>query len=112
MLTSAAIVKASLKVELPKAASGGAKVQSTVNLVYTKQAELFVNGEKMKNWRDAAAIVRREATQDPKTQAVIAADKGAVYGKVVELIDLVKQNGVTTFALDIERKAPEADSMP
>jgi biopolymer transport protein ExbD len=112
MLTSAAIVKASLKVELPKAASGGAKVQSTVNLVYTKQAELFVNGEKMKNWKDAAAIVRHEVAQDPKTQAVIAADKGAVYGKVVELIDLVKQNGVTTFALDIERKAPEAGIMP
>ena len=112
MLTSAAIVKASLKVELPKAASGGAKVQSTVNLVYTKKAELFVNGEKMKNWKDAAAIVRREVAQDPKTQAVIAADKSAVYGKVVELIDLVKQNGVTTFALDIERKAPQAGSMP
>lgn len=112
MLTSAAIVKASLKVELPKAASGGAKVQSTVNLVYTKKAELFVNGAKMNKWEDAAAIVRREVAQDPKTQAVIAADKGAVYGKVVELIDLVKQNGVTAFALDIERKPIDADGTP
>jgi biopolymer transport protein ExbD len=108
MLTSAAIVKASLKVELPKAASGGAKVQSTINLVYTKQDELFVNGEKVGTWDDAAKIVRQEVKQDSKTQAVIAADRGAVYGKVVELIDLVKQNGVTTFALDIERKAPNA----
>ena len=112
MLTSAAIVKASLKVELPKAASGGAKVQSTVNLVYTKKAELFVNGAKMNKWEDAAAIVRKEVAQDPKTQAVIAADKGAVYGKVVELIDLVKQNGVTAFALDIERKPIDADGTP
>jgi biopolymer transport protein ExbD len=59
MLTSAAIVKASLKVELPKAASGGAKVQSTINLVYTKQDELFVNGSKVATWQDAAGIVRR-----------------------------------------------------
>ena len=112
MLTSAAIVKASLKVELPKAASGGAKVQSTVNLVYTKKAELFVNGTKMVKWEDAAAIVRREVAQDPKTQAVIAADKGVIYGRVVELIDLVKQNGVTAFALDIERKPADAESAP
>ncbi len=108
MLTSAAIVKASLKVELPKAASGGQKVQTTLNLVYTKKGELFLNGSK-KTWPAAAQTVRSEVARDPKTQAVIAADKGAVYGKVVELIDLVKQNGVTTFALDIERSAPAAE---
>lgn len=108
MLTSAAIVKASLKVELPQAASGGAKVQSTINLVYTKQDELFVNGSKVATWQDAAGIVRREVAKDRKAQAVIAADQAAVYGRVVELIDLVKQNGVTTFVLDIERTAPSA----
>ena len=36
MLTSATIIRASLKVELPKAASGGARVESTLNLVYSK----------------------------------------------------------------------------
>ena len=34
---------------------------------------------------------------------MIAADKGVAYGRVVELIDLVKANGITTFALDVER---------
>lgn len=105
MLTSAAIVKASLKVELPKAASGGAKVQSTINLVYTKQSELFVNGDKMPNLEAAATVVKKEVAKDPKTQAVIAADKGVVYGKVIDIVDMVKANGVTAFALDIERKA-------
>jgi biopolymer transport protein ExbD len=108
MLTSAAIVKASLKVELPKAASGGAKVQSTLNLVYTKKDELFINGDRVPNLAAAAGIVRQEVKKDPKTQAVIAADEGVLYGKVVEVVDLVKQNGVTAFALDIERKAKDA----
>ncbi|MBN2193265.1 MAG: biopolymer transporter ExbD [Polyangiaceae bacterium] len=107
MLTSAAIVKASLKVELPKAASAGAKVQSTLNLVYTKQDELFINGDKVPDRAAAARVVRQEVEKDPKTQAVIAADEGVFYGKVVEIVDLVKQNGVTTFALDIERKAKD-----
>ena len=106
MLTSAAIVRASLRVELPRAASGGARVESTLNLVYGKDARLLLNGTEVPSLAEAAAIVRREATANPKVQAVIAADKGVPYGRVVELIDLVKQNGVTAFALDIERGTP------
>src|ERR687884_17366 len=62
MLTSATIVRASLKVELPKAASGGSRVETTVNLVYTKTGELLVNGNTVASLAAAAAIVRREAT--------------------------------------------------
>jgi biopolymer transport protein ExbD len=105
MLTSAAIVKASLKVDLPKAATGGAKVESTINLIYAKDGALSVNGERVPSLADAARIVKREATANPRTQAVIAADRGVEYGKVVELIDMVKQNGITAFALDVERTA-------
>lgn len=106
MLTSAAIVKASMKVELPKAASAGAKVESTVNLVITKDGDLLVNGEKSASMQAAATFVRQEATANPKCQAVIAADKGVAYGRVMELIDMVKQNGITAFALDVERTQP------
>jgi len=110
MLTSAAIVKASMKVDLPKAASAGAKVQSTINLVYTKSDELFLNGDKVADFEAAARIVRAEVDKDPKTRAVIAADEGVVYGKVVALVDMVKQAGVTSFALDVERKASPAEA--
>ena len=103
MLTSAAIVKASLKVELPKAASGGATTASTLNFLLTKSNELFLNGEKLPSLDAAAQVVRREATANAKTQAVISADKGVEYGRVVEIIDTVKHNGISAFALDIER---------
>jgi biopolymer transport protein ExbD len=106
MLTSATIVRASLKVELPRAASGGSKVESTLNLVTTKDGGLSVNGEIVSSLEVAARLVRKEATANPKVQAVIAADKNTAYGRVVELIDLVKQNGVSAFALDIERGTP------
>lgn len=103
MLTSATIVKATLKVELPKAASGGGKVETTVNLMLNRQNELFLNGEKIPSLAAAAGTIRREADKNPKIQAVISADKGVEYGRVVEMIDTVKQNGVGAFALDIER---------
>lgn len=114
MLTSATIVKATLKVELPKAASGGGKVETTINLMLNRQNELFLNGEKIPSLVSAAGTIRAEATKNPKIQAVISADKGVEYGKVVEMIDTVKQNGVGAFALDIERggNAPVAPVDP
>ncbi|HEY0713197.1 MAG TPA: biopolymer transporter ExbD, partial [Polyangia bacterium] len=60
----------------------------------------------------AAAVVAREAKANPKLQAVIAADKSVPYGRVVELIDLVKQNGVSAFALDVERGEASATGAP
>ncbi|HET6149889.1 MAG TPA: biopolymer transporter ExbD [Polyangia bacterium] len=103
MLTSATIIRASLKVELPRAASAGSRVESTLNLVYSKDGKLVIDGQPVTSMRDAGAIVARQARANPKTQAVIAADKGVAYGRVVDLIDLVKANGITTFALDVER---------
>ena len=106
MLTSATIVRASLKVDLPKAASGGSRTESTLNLVVPRTGPIMINGQAVADMQAAAGMVRAAAQANPKTQAVIAGDKGVEYGRVIELIDLVKQNGITAFALDIERGAP------
>jgi biopolymer transport protein ExbD len=103
MLTSATIVRASLKVELPRAASAGSRVESTLNLVCGKDQQLTIDGQPVATLAQAGAIVARHARANPRTQAVIAADRGVAYGRVVELIDLVKANGLSTFALDVER---------
>ena len=105
MLTSATIIRASLKVELPRAASAGSRVESTLNLVCGKDGRLAIYGQPVASLGEAGAIVARHARRSPRTQAVIAADKGVAYGRVVELIDLVKANGISTFALDVERGA-------
>jgi biopolymer transport protein ExbD len=102
MLTSIAIVRASMVVNLPKAATGGARVESTVNIVCNKDGTLMLNGA-ASNIDEIGKFVKRESGTNPKLQAVIAADKGVEYGHVVDLIDLVKRNGVSAFALDVER---------
>ncbi|MDD9935386.1 MAG: biopolymer transporter ExbD [Myxococcales bacterium] len=107
MLTSSAIVRASIPVELPTAASGGATVPSTLNLVLTVEGELFLDGRRTDH-AALAAHVARAAAGDAELQAVISADTRIDYGRVVTLIDTVKQNGVKTFALNIERQ-PQAD---
>jgi len=103
MLTSIAIVRASMVVNLPKAATGGARVESTVNVICNKDGTLMLNGAPS-TVDEIGKFVKRESSANPKLQAVIAADKGVEYGKVVDLIDLVKRNGVSAFALDVERQ--------
>ncbi len=102
IVTSAAIVRASLHVELPRAAAGGAKIASTVNLVLDKSGTLSLNGSATTS--DAArGALQAAVARNPAAQAVIAADRGVPYGKVMEVVDLVKSAGVGGFALDVER---------
>jgi len=102
IVTSAAIVRGSLKVELPRAAAGGAKVASTLNLVLDKGGALALDGRPTTPPR-ARAELQAAVARNPGAQAVIAADRTVPYGKVMEVIDLVKGAGVSGFALDVER---------
>ncbi len=111
MVTSTAIIRASFAVTLPRAASAGEAVTSTLNVVVTADAKLFLNGEATTR-DDLARAVRAEAERSPDLQAVIAADERAKYGEVIGVIDVVKQNGVKTFALNIERELASAAGTP
>ena len=107
MVTSTEIVRATIQVDLPQAASGGETVESTLNIIITKDGEFYVDGIKASE-QDLIDGVRRKKAENPKLQAVIAADQAVTYNYVVRAIDLVKENGVTSFALNVDRekKAP------
>ena len=103
MITAVQIVRGGIPVELPKAASAGELTKATLNIVIPKGGDLFLDGAQV----SAAVLaqrVRDAAQEDPKVQVVIAADKSVAYQAVVRAIDIVKRNGVTRFALDIEQK--------
>jgi biopolymer transport protein ExbD len=101
MVTSTAIVKAAIKVDLPKAANTGDAVAVTVNLVVTKDKALFIDGAPTTR-QAASEALKRKLKRNPDLQAVISAD--LPYGEVVSVIDFVKGTGVKTFALNIEKQ--------
>jgi len=106
MITVPSIVNnPSIKVELPKAASGDDTLKSTLALTLQKESAggytLYMNGEKT----DEAALrtqVPGLLSKNKNLQAIIAADKGIAYGDVVHIVDLVKTLGVAKFALNID----------
>ncbi len=78
-------------------------MNSTLNVVLTEQGDLYLNGDRTDHQR-LAAHVANAAWKEKELQAVISADTRVDYGQVVRLIDLVKTNGVKTFALDLKRE--------
>jgi biopolymer transport protein ExbD len=107
MVTTSYVVADSLKVDLPEASTGDPTEPSTVMLTFTVDKDtgtrqLYLNGEKSDEPALRAHIQRVKAEGKKDIQAVIAADKAASHGEVIRLIDIVKQEGIIKFALNIE----------
>lgn len=107
MVTATYIVRETIEVELPRAASGGETVGTTLTFVLDKDGHLFLDGEKTTT--DAArTAVRAAVARDKDSKAIIGADRSVSHGQVVEVIDLVKGEGLTKFAINVEKDASAA----
>src|SRR3954466_584804 len=106
MITIPSIVNnPSIKVELPKAASGDETLKSTLALTLQREPAggyvLYANGEKTDETK-VRQLIPDMLQKNKDLQAIIAADKGISYGDVVHVVDLVKTLGVHKFALNTD----------
>ena len=96
----------SIKVELPKAASGEETQRATLALTVERNPgggyQLYANGERSDE-SGVRDLAQRLMEKDRELQAIIAADKGIAYGDVMNLVDLVRTLGVHRFALEIDQ---------
>jgi biopolymer transport protein ExbD len=106
MVASNYIVKEAIEVNLPKAATGEELNQEnkSIALILKKDGRLFLNGKlaTREEIKKASAALSKEKD----AQALIAADRGTSHGEVVKLIDLIRQSGLTSFAINID---PDSD---
>ena len=107
MVTASYIVSPSIKIDLPKAGTGGQQQQSSLSLTLTAQGALFLNGSPSTD-DGLARYVAGALPQNPDLQAVIAADRSVPHGTVVHLIDVVRRAGVRRFAINVEQSNPAA----
>jgi biopolymer transport protein ExbD len=104
MLTANLISKQSIEIELPKASSGSTVEPTTLGITLTRAGKLFLNGEEVVAGGLRRAVVEA-IRKDEKAQAIIAADRLTSHGRVVWVIDLVKQAGIASFAINIDPAA-------
>jgi biopolymer transport protein ExbD len=102
MVSATYIVSQSLKVELPKTASSDETVSKVYVVIVTKDGKYFFNDASVSSeaLKEKLRSVRAGGG-DPSL--VITADTAALHGQVVGVIDLAKVEGITKFAINVER---------
>jgi biopolymer transport protein TolR len=103
MVTATYIVRAAIDVELPRAAHGGELVGTVLAVVVTKGNEIFLDGVRVGE-DDLVRRTRQAVARDADARVVISADRAALHGAVVRVIDLVKGAGATRFAIHVEKE--------
>jgi biopolymer transport protein ExbD len=105
MVTATYIVAQSIPVDLPEAATGE-DVVTTLAVTLDKNGQMYVDG---KHSTDSQLEKTIKKTQDKNSdvRVVIAADKSVTHGKVVHIIDLVRQLGISKFAINIDAPTKE-----
>lgn len=103
MVTTPLIMKPSINVQLPKAASGSETAPSQLLISLTSEGALSLNG-KASSIEGIKAYAQDIIIKNPKIQAIISADKSASHGDVVSVIDAIKTSGINKFAITIDKK--------
>ncbi|MGO9829886.1 MAG: ExbD/TolR family protein [Myxococcaceae bacterium] len=103
MVTANFIVRETMEVDLPRAANAGETVQGLVAVVMDRQGRLFLDGEEVSE-AQLRSKVAESVKKDAETRAILSADQALPYGEVMHLIDVVKGEGVTRYALNIEKE--------
>ncbi|MCM2354560.1 MAG: biopolymer transporter ExbD [Pseudobdellovibrio sp.] len=103
MVTAPMIMKPSINVNLPKAASGEATTPSKLNITISGDGKLNLDGQMVED-AQVQAKAQEEAAKNPDIQAIISADKDVPHGRVVSVLDIVKGAGVKKFAISIDKK--------
>lgn len=103
MVTAPMIMKPSIKVNLPQAASGEQTTQTQLNVTIAANGNLSLNG-KASDSAQITAEATKALAENPDIQAVIAADRDVPHGTVVQILDLIKTVGIKKFAISIDKK--------
>jgi biopolymer transport protein ExbD len=102
MVTATTIVKESIKVTLPDAASGEETKSTSLGLTLLANGDLLLDGEKI-----TASALKTRLKEAKKSEedvvCLIAAEKNVAHGRVVWLIDLIKTEGIAKFAININK---------
>lgn len=103
MVTTPLIMKPSINVNLPKAASSDQSAPGELQVTVTRDGQIFANGKTVSEsgLKDESL---RLAISKPDTQAMISADKDTPHGAVINVIDIIKSAGIKKFAINIEKK--------
>jgi biopolymer transport protein ExbD len=100
MVTASYVATRAIPMDLPKGATGES-TPTTLAVSIDRDGKTFLDAEPIAEpaLRDR---IKRAHAADPETRAVIAADGRTSHAHVVHVIDLLRQENVTKFAINVD----------
>ena len=102
MVSAVYIVSQSLKVELPKTATSDAPANTPLAVTITNEGKYLFNQKSIEEGALRAEF-QKAKKDNADTSLVLTADRAAYHGDVVHVIDLAKVEGITKFAITVDR---------
>ncbi len=107
MVTAKIIVSQSVPLDLPKAASGQ-EVQTVFSIILLADGTTQVDSHPVVNDDAITALSKEARAKNPELRAVIKADAAVPHGRVIHVLDLLKQAGVSKIAFGVSPIPPVA----
>jgi biopolymer transport protein ExbD len=100
MLTSTAIARATLEVELPAASSAQPGANPELTVALRKDGSMTIDGAPAApaSLGDRARALSRA---NANARLMLSADTGVDYGRVIAVLDTARQNGLQAIALQV-----------
>ncbi len=109
-MVSTTFVKApGISLDLPAAESSDIVDEGPLALFITASGEVYVNDEFIPKGLLVAAL-KKKVSKKEDTRLVLKADQAVSYGKVVEVLDIVKQSGIRFLTIATRIPPPDSDS--
>jgi biopolymer transport protein ExbD len=111
MVTAKIIVSSSLPLDLPKAAKGES-IQVVFAIELTADGAISVDGKKLADDKAVMGPARAAVKKNKDLRAVIRADRTVQHGRIIRILDLLKQSGVAKIAFGVTPVTAEPGAVP
>lgn len=100
-----------IPLELPKAAVGS-DVQTVFSIELAANGDVGVDGKRVTKDDDLFPLAKQAREKNPELRAVIKADSAVTHGRVIHVLDLLKQANVAKIAFGVSPTAPMPTAPP
>jgi len=104
LITAPVLYQSSIQVQLPKAKSGDKSQKSPLNFTLSKEGTLHWDSQVI-DWDTLTQRLKTHEGHLSEETAMISADQATPHGTVIRLMDVLRQAGLTRFALNVDAPA-------
>jgi len=111
MVTARIIANLSVPLDLPKAAKGQ-DLQVFFRIDLSKEGETYVDDKKVDDPKKVLPLAKEALAKNPEIRATIRADAAVPHGRVMQVVDLLKQSGMSRIAFGVSPTPAEPGAIP